>query len=146
MVVVHLSHGVNSQESSHGELPYHSGHSSTTGLVSLHCSLSPWTFVMHPASGSYPPLTSCPVHISYQLSGLSLPCLHVIHIYSNPTKWTPQQSLTSTYKLRYFIFSNKTKTQQQFNSRLSPLMYPLILHVSAPLTYTNGSLPLYRLV
>ena len=29
------------------------------------CSLSPRSFVMHPASGPYPPMSSCPVRITY---------------------------------------------------------------------------------
>ena len=64
------------------------GHSSPLGLVSLHV-FSPPTFVMHPASDPYPTLSSCPLHISYQVSGLSLPCHPVIHIYLNPTKMNP---------------------------------------------------------
>ena len=35
----------------------------TSGPRLSSSSLSPRTFVMHPASGPYPPLSSCPVHI-----------------------------------------------------------------------------------
>ena len=56
-------------------------------------SLSPRTFVMHPASGPYPPLSSCPVHITYQVSGLSPPCFPVIHMNSNPTERNPSTNI-----------------------------------------------------
>ena len=53
------------------------------------CPLSPHTYVMHPASGQYPPPSSCPVQISYQISGLPPPCLRSCtptHIF-NPHKY-----------------------------------------------------------
>ena len=90
----HFSHGVNSQGRTYGDDPYHPGHLSPQGLVSLSVPSPPpppppRTFAMHPASGLYPPLSSCPVHITYRVSGLSLPCFHVRHIYSNPTERNP---------------------------------------------------------
>ena len=71
----------------YGDHPYHPGHSSPPGPCLTFCSLSPRTFAMHPASGLYPPMSSCPVHtcITYRVSGLSLPCFPVLHIYSNPS-------------------------------------------------------------
>ena len=56
-------------------------------------SLFPRTFVMHPASGPYPPLSSCPVHITYHVSGLSPPFLPVIRMNSNPTKRNPSTNI-----------------------------------------------------
>ena len=61
----------------------------TPGPCLTFCSLSPHTFVMHPASGPYPSLSACPVHITYWVSGLSLPCFPVLQIYSNPTERSP---------------------------------------------------------
>ena len=55
------------------KLPYHPGHSSPPGLVVLHVPYPPILIVMHPASGQSPPLSSCPIQISYQVSGLPLP-------------------------------------------------------------------------
>ena len=72
---------------------YHPGHSSPPGLVSVSVPSPPillsW---MRLASGPYSPLSSCPIHIPYLVSGLFLPCLSVLHIYSNPT-----EKNTSTY-------------------------------------------------
>ena len=55
------------------KLPYHPGHSSPPGLVVLHVPYPPILIVMHPASGQSPPLSSCPIQISYQVSGLPPP-------------------------------------------------------------------------
>ena len=76
----HLSRGVNSRGRTYGELPYHPGHSSPPGLFVLHVPYPPILIVMHPASGQSPPLSSCPIQISYQVSGLPPPCLPVLHI------------------------------------------------------------------
>ena len=62
------------------KLPYHPGHLSPPGLVVLHVPYPPILIVMHPASGQSPPLSSCPIQISYQVSGLPPPCLPVLHI------------------------------------------------------------------
>ena len=62
------------------KLPYHPGHSSPPGLVVLHVPYPPILIVMHPASGQSPPLSSCPIQISYQVSGLPPPCLPVLHM------------------------------------------------------------------
>ena len=77
----------------------------TPGPCLTFCSLSPRTFVIHPASGPYPPLSSCPVHITYRVSGLSLPCFHVLHIYSNPTERNPSTNIKphiQTVLIHYF--------------------------------------------
>ena len=52
----------------------------TPGPRCSSCPLSPRTYVMHPVSGQYPPPSSCPVQISYQVSGLPPPCLPVLTI------------------------------------------------------------------
>ena len=106
------------------------------------CPLSPHTYVMHPASGQYPPPSSCPVQISYQVSGLSPPCLPVLHIYLTPTNMNPSNP---TYKLCYFINSNNLIQIVTLNIT-SPLIHPPCLPVSASLTYLSGSLPLNRLI
>ena len=77
----------------------------TPGPCLTFCSLSPRTFVMHPASGPYPPLSSFPVHITYRVSGLSLPCFPVLHIYSNPTERNPSTHIKphiQTVLIHYF--------------------------------------------
>ena len=63
------------------------------GLVSVSVPSPPVPFVMHPASGPYPPLSSCPIHIPYRVSGLFLPCFSVLHIYSNPTEKNPSTNI-----------------------------------------------------
>ena len=65
----------------------------------------PRPFFMHPASGPYHSLSSCTAQISYQVTGLSLPCLPVIHIvlnrtYKNPsTLQTPHINCSSSLPL-----------------------------------------------
>ena len=85
----------------------------TPGPCLALCSLSPRTSVMHPASGPYPPLSSCRVHIPYRVSGLSLPCFPVLHIYSNPTERNP-----STY----------IKPHKQTVELLRVRVYPLLIY------------------
>ena len=58
----------------------------TPGPRCSSCPLSPHTYVMHPASGQYPPPPSCPVQISYQVSGVSPPSSCPTHIF-NPHKY-----------------------------------------------------------
>ena len=77
----------------------------TPGPCITFCSLSPRNIVMHPASGPYPPMSSCPVHITYRVSGLSLPCFPVLHIYSNPTERNPSTHIKphiQTVLIHYF--------------------------------------------
>ena len=61
----HLSHGVNSHGRTYGEHPYHPGHLSPPGLVSL-------------PVPSAPVLLSCILHQVH-----TLPCLSVLYIYPN---------------------------------------------------------------
>ena len=68
----------------------------------------PRTFVMHPASGPYPPLSSCPVHITYRVSGLFLPCFPVLHIYSNPTERNPSTHTKPHIQTVLIHYFNKT--------------------------------------
>ena len=73
------------------------------------CSLSPHTIVMHPASGQYPPCNPRPVHISYLVFGLFLPCLLVLHIYSTPQKENPSTKLKPhTQTVLIYYFNNRT--------------------------------------
>ena len=60
----------------------------THGSVALHVPYPPILIVMHPASGQSPPPSSCPIQISYQVSGLPPPCLPVLQnpTYMNPSK------------------------------------------------------------
>ena len=106
------------------------------------CPLSPHTYVMHPASGQYPPPSSCPVQISYKVSGLPPPCLPVLHIYLTPTNMNPSNP---TYKLCYFVNSNNLIQIVTLN-RSSSLLLPPCLPVSASLTYLSGFLPLTHLI
>ena len=80
---------------------YHPGHSSPPGLVALHVPYPPILIVMHPASGQSPPPSSCPIQISYQVSGLPPPCLPVLHIYLKPHTYEPLKN--PTYKLCYLF-------------------------------------------
>ena len=102
----------------------------------------PHAYVMHPASGQYPPPSSCPVQISYQVSGLPPPCLPVLHIYLTPTNMNPSNP---TYKLCYFDNSNHLIQIVTLN-RSCPLILPPCLPVSTSLTYLSGSFPLTRLI
>ena len=57
------------------------------GLVSVSVPSPPILLSWMPlASGRTLP---CPIHIPYLVSGLFLPCLSVLHIYSNPTEQNP---------------------------------------------------------
>ena len=58
-----------------------------------------------PASGPYPPLSSCPIHIPCRVSGPFLPCFPVLHIYSNPTEKNPSTNIKphiQTVLIHYF--------------------------------------------
>ena len=85
---------------------YHPGHSSPPGLVSVSVPSPPILLSWMPlASGPYPPLSSCPIHIPYRVSGLFLPCLSVLHIYSNPTDKNPSTNIKphiQTVLIQYF--------------------------------------------
>ena len=109
------------------------------------CSLSPHTFVMHPASGPYPPLSSCPVHAvcPNQVAGLSLPCLPVVRIYLNPTYMNPSTLQTPHILVDLLLL---TQFHHQYTSKISFLLYPPCLPAPASLTYIGGSLSIYRLV
>ena len=85
------------------------------------CSLSPCTFVMHPASGPYPPLSSCPVHIPYRVSGLSLPCFPVLHIYSNPTERNPSTQIKPHKQTVLIHYFNNQTTKTAVNHNLVSL-------------------------
>ena len=71
-----------------------------------------WSFVStwtsHVTSNDYKillPLSSCPAHIPYRVSGLSLPCIPVLHIYSNPTERNPSTYIKphkQTVLIHYF--------------------------------------------
>ena len=65
--------------------------------------LFPLPLYLHPASGPYPPLSSCPERITYRVSGLSLPCPPVLHIYSNPTERNPSIHIIP-HRCNYNIF------------------------------------------
>ena len=97
--------------------PYDPGHSSPPGRISHHVSPPPpppppppryfWhTFCIR----FVPSPSSCPVHISYQVSGPSLSCRPVMHIYLNPTAMNPSNSSNPNYELCYFITSNTITT------------------------------------
>ena len=107
----------------------------THGPRCFSCPLSPYTYVMHPASGQYPPPSSCPVQISY-LPSIWSACLPVLHKYLTPTNMNPSNP---TYKLCYFVIQSVTL------NRSSLLILPPCLPVSASLTYLSGFLPLNRL-
>ena len=58
---------------------------------------------------SVPPLYSRPVHISYQVFGLFLPCLLVLHIYSTPQKENPSTNIKPhTQTVLIYYFNNRT--------------------------------------
>ena len=93
----------------------------TPGPCLTLCSLYPRTFVMYPASGPYPPLSSCPVHIPYRVSGLSLPCIPVLHIYINPTERNPSTYIKphkQTVLIHYF--NNQTIKTAVYHYLVSP--------------------------
>ena len=100
-------HGVNS----YGELSYLQGLSSPPGLVALHVAYPPPppSPIMHPASGLYPPLSSCPVQISYQVSGLPPPCLPGLGFFRK--KLISSRTTEETWFLPYFstFFRKKWK-------------------------------------
>ena len=75
----------------------------TPGLVALHVPYPPILIVMHSASGQSPPPSSCPIQISYQVSGLPPPCLPVLHIYLKNPHICPLKK--PTYKLCYLLIS-----------------------------------------
>ena len=122
---------------------YHPGHSSPPGLILLH--------VPCPPPSPPPPLPlllSCILHqvctlpclpVLYiypnQVSGLSLPCLPVLYL--NPTKMNPSTLQTPHKNCVSLLFPKQF--HHQYNSKISPFLYPPSLPAPAPLTY-NGSL------
>ena len=106
---LHLSHGVNPQGKTYGELPYHPGHSSLPRLVSRHVPCPP--YFCHAScirSVPSPVNLSCTYNLSF--TGLSLPCLPVIHIYLNPTHINPSIIInTYIYTLLLYHFQQKHK-------------------------------------
>ena len=58
---------------------------------------------------SVPTLYSRTVHISYQVFGLFLPCLLVLHIYSTPQKKNPSTNIKPhTQTVLIYYFNNRT--------------------------------------
>ena len=100
--VTALSHGVNSLGRTYGDLPCHL---STPGLRLPSCSLSPHTFCHTSCIRSVP----SPVLLSYQVSGLSLSCLSVIHIYLNPTHMNASTLQTPHITEWIYCFQYKRK-------------------------------------
>ena len=49
----------------------------------------------------------CPVHITYRVSGLSLPCFPVLHIYSNPTERNPSTHIKPHKQAMLIHYFNK---------------------------------------
>ena len=144
----HLSHGVNSQGRTYGDLPYHPGHSSPPRLIFLHVPCPP-----PPPPPPPPILLSCILHqvctlprlpvlyiYSNHVSGLSLPCLPVVNIYFNPTKMNPSTLQTPHINCVSLLFPKQF--HHQHNSKIAPLLHPPCLPAPAPLTYNGGSLPL----
>ena len=116
----------------YGDHPYHPGHSSPRALSHFLFSL-PRTFVMHPASGSYPPLSSCPVHITYRVSGLSLPCFPVLHTYSNPTESNPPTHIKPNIQTVLIHYFNKqTIKTAVYHYLVSPPVLSVPTCFSAP--------------
>ena len=65
-------------------------------------------------------LLSC-TYILNQVSGLSLPCFPVVHIYLNPTNMNP--STLQTPNINSVSLLLPTQFHHQNNSKTSPLMY-----------------------
>ena len=75
----------------------------TPGPCCSSCSLSPHTYCHASCIRSVPLPSSCPIQISYQVSGLPPPCLPVLHIYLKPHTYEPLKN--PTYKLCYLLIS-----------------------------------------
>ena len=129
----HFSRGVNSQRRTYGDHPLPPRPLVTPGPCLSLCSLSPRTFVMHPATGPYPPLSSCPIHIPYRVSGLFLPCFSVLHIYSNPTEKNPSTNIKphiQTVLIHYF--NKQTIKRAVYHYIVSPPVSSVPTCSSAP--------------
>ena len=113
---------------------YHPGHSSPPGLVSVSVPSPPVLMSrMHPASGPYPPLSSCPIHIPYRVSGLFLPCFSVLQIYSNPTDKNPSTNIKphiQTVLIHYF--NKQTIKRAVYHYLVSPPVSSVPTCSSAP--------------
>ena len=113
---------------------YHPGHSSPPGLVSVSVPSPPILLSWMPlASGPYPPLSSCPIHIPYRVSGLFLPCLSVLHIYSNPTEKNPSTNIKphiQTVLIHYF--NKQTIRRAVYHYLVSPPVSSVPTCSSAP--------------
>ena len=88
---------------------------------------------VHPASGPYPPLSSCPIHIPYRVSGLFLTCFSVLHIYSNPTEKNPSTNIKphiQTVLIHYF--NKQTIKRAVYHYLFSPPVSSVPTCSSAP--------------
>ena len=125
-----MSHGVNSQRRTYGDLPYQLGHSSPPGLIFLHVPCPPpilLSCILHQVCTlpCLPVLCICP----NQVSGLSLPCLPVVHVYLNPTKMNASTLQTPHINCISLLFP---KFHHQYTSKIPPLLYPPCLPAQAP--------------
>ena len=84
----------------------------------------------------------CPVHITYRVSGLSLPCFPVLHIYSNPTERNPSTHIkphTQTVLIHYF--NQQTIKTTVYHYIVSPPVSSYLFQRTL-LTPCSDSLPL----
>ena len=109
---------------------YHPGHSSPPGLVSVSVPSPPvlMSCILHPVR-----TLPCPIHIPYRVSGLFLPRLSVLHIYSNPTEKNPSTNIKphiQTVLIHYF--NKQTIKRAVYHYLVSPPVSSVPTCSSAP--------------